>query len=51
MTMPRTRKNTRRRSSLADALNVCSRILSPDECRVSLNSLSIIVEMRAAAII
>ena len=51
MTMPRTRKNTRRRSSLADALNVCSRILSPDECRVSLNSLSIIDQGILTAII
>ena len=39
MTMPRTRKKTRSINSLADALNVCSRIFSPDEWRVSLNSL------------
>ena len=41
MTMPRTRKKTRSINSLADALNVCSRIFSPDEWRVSLNSLRI----------
>ena len=39
MMMPRTRKNTRSINSLAEARNVCSRIFSPDECRVNLNSL------------
>ena len=38
MTIPRTRKNTRSISSLALARNVCMRILSPEEWRVSLNS-------------
>ena len=39
--MWRTRKKTSRVSSFAEALNVCMRILSPDECRVSLKSLMI----------
>ena len=39
MMMPRTRKKTRSINSLAEARNVCSRIFSPDECRVNLNSL------------
>ena len=43
MMMPRTRKNTRSINSLAEARNVCSRIFSPDECRVNLNSLRIIM--------
>jgi len=34
MTIPRTRKNTRRLSSCADALNVCMRILSPRTGRI-----------------
>ena len=39
MMMPRTRENTSSINSLAEARNVCSRIFSPDECRVNLNSL------------
>ena len=39
MMMPRTRKKTRSINSFAEARNVCNRIFSPDECRVSLNSL------------
>ena len=43
MMMPRTRKNTRSINSLAEARNVCSRIFNPDEWRVSLNSLRILM--------
>ena len=43
MTMPRTRKKTRSINSFADALNVCSKIFKPDEWRVSLNSLRILM--------
>ena len=43
MMMPRTRKNTRSINSLAEARNVCSRIFNPDECRVNLNSLRVMM--------
>ena len=49
--MPRTRKNTRSINSLAEARNVCSRIFSPDECRVNLNSLSMRMMMVVVIVI
>jgi hypothetical protein len=42
-TIPKTRKKTKRASSLAEALNVWIRIFKPGEWRVSLNNLKILM--------
>ncbi|KAH9421821.1 hypothetical protein DERP_002110 [Dermatophagoides pteronyssinus] len=41
ITIPNTKKNTNRNSSLALARNVCTSIFKPRECLVNLNNLNI----------